>query len=170
MRTSRILTFTAVIAASMALTACSGSSDAGGTASPAASAAASAPAPSPVATAGLTCTDFDQAVGRVTSRMQVLTLSNGTANDQTGTFGELDAATGVLSALAPQCAADATAELAATVDAIAALEAGYQAGTDASAKAANLVLITAVADTGTAAWQKLGVDTTGWEGVRARMQ
>lgn len=167
MRRSRVLTFATITMTALALSACASSTDADG-AAPATSAAAAVP--SPVATAGLTCTDFDQAVGRVTSRMQVLTLSNGTANDQSGTFAELADATGILSAMAPQCAADATAEIDATLAAITALQAGYQPGTESAAKDANVVLITAVVDAGTPAWERLGVDTTGWEGVRARMQ
>ena len=165
MRTTRNV---ALILASLTLAACSSSAGSAPATSAVAAApsTASAPAASPLATADLTCTDFALAATHLTSRMQIMSANNGTANDPAATFDELAAATDVLTAMAPQCAPDGAADIAAVVSAIDALKAAYRPATDQATVDANRAAILAVAAVGVPAWKKLGIDPTGWIAVK----
>ena len=163
-----------VILACAALTACgSSASTTSSSAPPAPSAAASAVASAPVAaaapmptsspTGALTCANFDEEAAHLVTYAHYASLNVGTNNDTVPTFGDMNEAMGVLTAMAPECAPKAVDAVAALGVAAGTAAATYLPGDDPTVTAADKAALESLKAAGVAAWTAMGKDPAPWD-------
>ncbi len=167
-----ILRTVPVIAACAILAACGSSTSTESSSAPAVAASAVAqpaqaevpvPLPSSSPTGELSCANFDMSAAHLVTDAHYASLNTGTNNDTQPSFADMNEAMGVLTAMAPKCAPDAVAAIAALGVAAGETVAAYQSGDDPAAITANKAAIEALKVKGVAAWTAMGQDPAAWD-------